>query len=259
LLLVSLALLLVLAGCSSDSEGPSYSVALPDASSLGEYSGSESEPTSGTEAKASATKVDAALNSEINNIGAAIASTIEAAATESEQINEVLEVGGGTITVTGTETYTYPDDPNATSGTITFATNYDGDVEGVSVDADTSNPETSTVNGTIGSNYTASISYQETGQSSGTLSISIVGQIGWALSISSDEPGVGSGKYILLINVNGSDTVTFDETNSSTNLEDNITISGVVRVYNNSNELLFEENLTQEEIASTNSLFDFYF
>lgn len=260
LLLVTLSLLLVLAGCSSDtdSDGPSYAVALPDASSLDDYSGTQSEPASGTEAKASAAKVDAAVSSAVNNIQAAVASTIEAAATETAQINETLNVGGGTITITGSETYSYPDDSSSTSGTISYAINYDGDVQGVSVDADTTTAGESTVNGDIASNYTATINYSQTSETSVTLSISIVGQIGWALSVSSNEAGVGSGKYVLLINVSGSDTVTFDETTSSTNLEDDITISGVVRVYDNSNELLFEENLTQEEIESTDSLFDFY-
>ena len=257
-LLGLLALALVFAGCSSGG-GEDYSIALADPSALPSYTMSGNpEPADNTEAKASAAAVDSAMSTELNALQTALSSAINAAATQTENYNETFSVGGGTVTITGSGTYTYPD--GGDTGTYSARMNYTADVNGVTLDTDGNTSRDTTVNGQSAANYLISMTVTQSG-SGYRIDVSVQGQFGWALSVSSSEPNVSRGKYVLLINIGGSGSVTTDANGNITSTSDfsnAISVSGTLRVYNNSNTLIRETTLSDSDLSSDEALFSFY-
>ena len=82
------------------------------------------------------------------------------------------------------------------------------------------------------------------------MSFSIEGESGQALSVSSNEVGVYSGKYVLRVILSGGGTLTFDsQGNVSGDFLDEISINGTLTVYNNADEQIFQTTLTAAELG----------
>ncbi len=246
-----------LVGCSSDGDSDSGTVNLPSAGELTDYTGTE--PSTDAEAQTTVSEVQGDLESVIDAaqlgtaVSAAISGAVQAAATETETFSGTYEVpapSGGTITITGTESFTFPDDPNATSGTVVLASNYVAEIDSFLVDADNDNNYDTTMNGSSADNYAITAVVQFNADSSGSATISVAGENGWAISVSSTEPNVFAGKYILRITWSGSTAVTIDaEGNASSDLAAELSISGTLSVYDNADELIIQTTLTAADLG----------
>lgn len=256
-LLGLLALILVFAGCSSGG-GEDYSISLADPSQLSTYSGDDTY-SSNTEAKNSAATVDAEISDEIDKIQNAVSSAISAAESKTTNFSNTYPATlGGNFVVTGSSTYSYPD--NYGSGTYSFRMNYNADVNNVSIDPDNSGSPYTVVDGQNAANYAVTMQVTQT-SSGATINVSVQGQFGWALSVSSVDSNVKSGKYILLVNMSGGGTITVDSDGNitgATEFADAVSISGSLKIYNNSNQLIREATLTASDLATDQNVFNFY-
>jgi hypothetical protein len=104
------------------------------------------------------------------------------------------------------------------------------------------------------------LTYNENSDGSGSMTIGVTGQFGWALSVSSDETGVNSGKYILLVNMSGSGTVSWDQSGNydASQAASSVSISGSLRVYDNNDNLVQETALTAADLDSDDGAFSIF-
>ncbi|MCG8479989.1 MAG: hypothetical protein MI724_12895 [Spirochaetales bacterium] len=255
----------VLVGCSNDDGGDGRTVNLPSAGDLTDYTGTE--PSTAAEAQSTVSEVQGDIENVIEDaqldvaVSAAISGAVQAAATQTETFSGTYTVpspSGGTITVTGTESFTLPDDPNATSGTFSFSSNYVAEIDSLLVDADGDNTYGTSMTGSSADNSAVTTTIQSNADGSGSISFSVAGESGWSLSVSSTETNVFAGKHILRTTWSGSGSVTLDsELNPSGDIIDELSINGTLSVYNNADELILQTTLTAADLGIDNS--DFLF
>ena len=251
----------VLAGCSSDGGDDARTVTLPGADQLESYTGTQ--PSNATEAQTTATAISGDLSSSIDTaqsqMSAAVAQAIQAAATQTETFSGTYNVpspGSGSITISGTETVTTPDDQNATSGTFSYSTNYTANIDTVTLDADNNASYDTTIDGDSTENLGFTVTYQTNTDGSGSMTVRVTGEFGSALSVSSNESGVYSGKYILRVSMSGGGTITYDsDFNFSGSITDELSISGTLTVYDNDNQQIVQTTLNPEQVGIDNDFF----